>query len=170
MNIADQITKQVNDIAADAAARQALIGKGSRHAAEMLCAKISEGSGLFPKEGTVAGFENALTSTIAKSVDAMLAKGARVDDNTALMLGEALASYEFEKHEPKLLQVVREKNERIAEADRKSMPSPQSEIAMREQGAGVVNAPTASLPLMDAASALGEIERRGKQYPAKKSK
>jgi len=68
-----------------------------------------------------------------------------------------------------LRQVVREKNERIAASDRKNMPSVQSELAMREQGANVSNATAAHLPLLDAASALVEINQRaGKQYPAKK--
>jgi hypothetical protein len=169
MDIAQQINKQIDTIAADAAARQALIGKASRHAAEMLGAKIAEASGVFPREETVAGFEGAFTNTLAKTVDAILSKNVRLDDSTAFALGEALASHEFEQHEPRLRQVVREKNERIAASDRKNMPSPQSELAQREQGAGVTNAGAANLPLLDAASALVEITNRaGKQYPAKR--
>jgi hypothetical protein len=169
MDIAQQITKQVNDIASDAAARQALIGKASRHAAEMLGAKIAEASGVFPAEKTIAGLASAYSDTLAKTVDAILKKGVQLGDAQALMLGEALADSEFEQHEPKLRQVVREKNERIAAFDRKTMPSAASEIAQREQGAGVTNAGAAHLPLLDATSVLTEINQRaGKQYPAKR--
>ena len=169
MDIAKIIDKQIGTIASDAAARQALIGKASRHAAEMLGAKIAEASGVFPREETVAGFEGAFTNTLAKTVDAILAKNVQLDDSAAFSLGEALASHEFEQHEPRLRQVVREKNERIAAFDRKTMPSPQSELAMREQGSGITNAGAAHLPLLDATSVLTEINQRaGKQYPAKK--
>ena len=169
MDIAKIIDKQIGTIASDAAARQALIGKASRHAAEMLGAKIAEASGVFPREETVAGFEGAFTNTLAKTVDAILAKNVQLDDSAAFSLGEALASHEFEQHAPRLRQVVREKNERIAASDRKNMPSAASEIAQREQGANVSNASAAHLPLLHAASALVEINQRaGRQYPAKR--
>ena len=168
MDIAQQITKQIDTIAAGAAARESLISKASRHAAEMLGAKIAEESGVFPAEKTIAGLASAYTDTISKTVDALLKKGVQVGDAQALMLGEALADIQFEHHAPKLRQVVREKNERIAANDRKNMPSVQSELAMREQGANVSNATAAHLPLLDAANALVEINNRGKQYPAKR--
>lgn len=172
MNIEQQITQQVNEIANNAAARELAINKAARHAAEVFCAKVAQMSGRFPDAQFVAGLSGAYTPSIEKTLDSMVKAappGVLYSDRSVLALGEGFAQHQFDLHSAKLFQAVRARDEKTAAFDRKNMPSPQSEIAMREQGPGVSNAAASHLPLLDATAALTEINQRaGRQYPSKK--
>jgi len=171
-DFAQIIDKQIQDVAEHAVSRQTAITMTAQLAAEELSGRIAEATGIFPEAKTMSAMERDFAAIVGKTLAAAEAKGYGTDSmfTTSGIQAHAtsLAQFQWDMHSHKIIAKQREKNEQIAEADRKAMPSASSVIDQRLTGAPA--AQHASLPLLTGAAALLELENRGKQYPARKGK